>query len=467
MRTRAICKRLWCAAVAAAMVPVYTADADPPLPVFGSTVYNISVANAAINGGVAASTASADNAAAINAYVAYCSAHGGGTVEIPAGTYLSSTVTLQSNVNLKLDASSILRDTSIANKLITTTGTPSNIEISGSGTIDGGATTTVGSVNLVDIRNVTTLAIVGVSIVNAGHEHLVPINITNLTISNVNINDAGTLAANSGAYLANTDGIDYSGNNILISNCVISDGDDDIVAKPASNACNNVTITGCTIGAGHGISIGGGSAKGVVNMLVQNCTMNGTDNGLRMKAADVASSDQDAGGGITNPVKNVTFNNITMTNVGNPIIIDTFYDTGGNNFPSGPTDATRYPAVATAVDATTPMWENIAFDNITVTGSPNAGLIYGLNSTPDNIEGLSFSNVNISASSHMNLFYANGVDYSGLHITVPGGDPFANAAPVAGAQFFAVTAVPEPASIGVLALGTVLLLSRRSRRRLL
>ena len=160
------------------------------------------------------------------------------------------------------------------------------MQISGSGIIDGGATTTAGGSNLVDIRGVNTLAILGVQIQNAGHEHLVPINDNNVTISGITISDPGTLAANGGRYLANTDAIDYAGNNFLIKNCNISCGDDDIVAKPASNAVSNVVITNCTIGAGHGISVGGGVAQGVTNMLVSKITMNGTDNGLRVKAAD-------------------------------------------------------------------------------------------------------------------------------------------------------------------------------------
>jgi polygalacturonase len=406
--------------------------APPPLPVFGSAVYNIAVANPSINSGQPANTGSADNAVAINAYITYCSTHGGGTVEIPSGTFLSGTLTMKSNVNLQLDGGSILRDTSINNKLITCS-SGSNMQISGSGIIDGGATKTVGSTNLVDLRGVTTLAVLGVTIQNAGHEHLVPINDNNVTISGVTIADPGTLAANSGQYLANTDAIDFAGNNFLIKNCNISCGDDDIVAKPAGTACSNIVITGCTIGAGHGISVGGGSAQGLSNMVVTNCTMTGTDNGVRFKAADVPLSDGDAGGGTTHPVKNVIFNNIKMTNVGNPIVIDSFYDNGSNNFPSSPTDATHYPTAPAQLDATTPIWQNIAFENITATGSNNAGLLYGLNTAPSAMSGLSFSNVSISANTHMSLWYGDGIDLSGLKITVPGSDGFANASPIKGA----------------------------------
>jgi polygalacturonase len=414
---------------------VRSALADPPLPSFGPTVYDVTVANAAINGGSPASTGSANNATALNAYITYCSGHGGGTVEIPSGTFVSGTVTMRSNVNLQLDGGSILRNSNFANTLINTSGTSSNMQISGSGTIDGNATTTVGSNKLVNLTGVTTLAVMGVSIVNAGNEHLVPENDTNVTIKNVTIADPGTLAANGGKYLANTDGIDFWGSNFLIKNCNVSDGDDNIVAKTASGPCSNITITGNTIGAGHGISVGGGTAHGLNGMTVSNCTFNGTDNGLRLKAQDVAGSD--AGGGTANPVQNVAYSNITMTNVTHPIIIDSFYN-GSNNFPASPTDTTHYPASPTAVGTTTPIWQNISFSNITATGSSDGGLIYGLNTTPVNLSGVSFDNVNISASKHMDLWYATNVSLAGLTVNVPSGDAYANAAPEKGVRLYSV-----------------------------
>jgi polygalacturonase len=431
---------------AAAMfcAPASSVVADPILPTFDSTVFDVTVANAAINGGVAASAASTDNSAAIDAYIAYCSTHGGGTVEIPVGTFLSSTITMQSNVNLQIDSGGILRDNNFANTLITTSGTTSNMEISGGGMIDGAATTTAGSNNLVVLKKVSTLEIAGVTIENAGHEHLVTENDKNVTINGITIADPGTLAANGGNYINNTDGIDFSGANFLIKNNTISDGDDNIVAKPASTATSNVTIIGDTIGAGHGISIGGGSAAGLSNMTVSNITFNGTENGLRIKAEDAAGGD--AGGGTADPVNGVTYTNITMTNVANPIIIDSFYN-GGNNFPTSPLDPTHYPAAPTAQDSTTSVFENIAFDDITATGASNGGLIYGLNTLPQSLQGLTFNNVNITANSAMDLWYASGVTVNGLIVNVPSTDPFADASPINGVFVSNVTFTPGPGAV--------------------
>jgi len=431
-------------AAAVFSVRVASALADPPLPTFDSTVFNVTVINPSINGGVAASTASTDNSAAINAYIAYCSSQGGGTVEIPAGTFLSSTITMQSNVNLQIDGGAILRDTNYAKTLITTTGATSNMEISGGGIIDGAATTTAGTANLVLLKKVTGLEVTGVTIENAGHEHLVTEGDGNVTIKGITIADPGTLAANGGKYISNTDGIDFSGTNFLIANNTISDGDDNIVAKPASTATSNVTITHDTIGAGHGISIGGGTAAGLSNMTVSNVTFNGTQNGLRLKAQDAAGGD--AGGGTALPVNGVTYSNITMTNVANPIVIDSFYN-GNNNFPASPLDAAAYPSTPTAQDGTTPVFENIAFDDITATGASNGGLIYGLNTSPQSIQWLTFNNVNITADSHMDLWYASEVTADGLTVIVPGADPYAGANPINGVFLSNVTFAPGATAV--------------------
>jgi len=421
-------------AAAALAVPTPFALADPPLPTFGPNVYNITVSNPSINGGTPASTGSSDNSTAINAYVSYCSTHGGGTVEVPAGTFISGQINMLSNVNLQIDSSGILKDKDI-NTFLLKCSSGSNMQISGSGTIDGGATTTAGSTNLVDLRGVNTLAILGITIANAGHEHLVPENDTNVTISGITIHDDGTLAANGGNYLGNTDAIDYAGSHFLIKNCTIRCGDDDIVAKSASFACSDITINNCHIGAGHGISVGGGTSKGLNGLTVTSCDFTGTTNGLRLKAQDANTSN--AGGGTLNPATNISYSNITMTNVANPIIIDSFYN-GSNNFPASVTDSTHYPLSPAAIDSFTPIWSNVSFSNITATGSSNGGLIYSVNTFPLSTTGLTFSNVNITANSHMNLWYTDALDLSGLTVNVPGGDSFANAFPAKGVSLYAL-----------------------------
>jgi polygalacturonase len=447
MRISASLAKRWLFAAGCLLLSPLVASADPMLPTIGATVYNVTVANSGINGGVAASASSTDNSAAINAYIAFASANGGGTVEIPAGTFNSSEITMQSNVNLQIDAGGVLMSTNPASTLITTpNSSTSNIEISGAGAIDGGATTAVSGSNLVVLKKVSNLEVTGVTIENSTHEHLVTEADSNVTINNITIADPGTLSANKGNYLSNTDGIDFSGTNFLIENSSFNDGDDDIVAKPASTNTANVVINNDTIGAGHGISIGGGSAKGLSNMLVENTTFNGTQNGIRIKAEDAAGGD--AGGGIVNPVTGITYENLTMTDVANPIIIDSFYN-GGNNFPTSPTEPGFYPSTPGALDTTSPVFENLLFKNITATGSQNGGLIFGLNTAPNSLSGLKFVNVNISANSSMEMWYAAEVEIDGLTVLVPSEDPFSGAIPFNGVSLFSVQLVPLPAAAWV------------------
>jgi hypothetical protein len=432
---------------ARAAFPPVDLPAAPVTPTIGSAVYNITVSNSNINGGTAASTGSSNNASTINAYITYCSNNGGGTVEVPAGLFKSGAITIKNNVNLQLDSGSTLQASSAGGTLITTSGSGlHDMEITGSGILDGNASTATGN-NLVSIQNVNRLLISGVTIENAGHEHLVPEKDTNVTINGININDHNSITSATNTthtYLGNTDGIDYSGSNFLIENCNIADGDDDIVAKPASTACNNIVVYNCNIYSGHGISIGGGTAAGVSNMIVANCAFNtnlGTDPtknsityALRMKAEDGNDPSQtqsgDVGGGTTHPLKNVKYINISMTGaVQRAIAIESFYD-GGDTFADTPNDTAFYTygpdgTAPTAVSSSSPLWQNISFENVTATTTSNVGRINGLNLTTDPvnkpyanaIDGLAFANVHLTGSSQFQLWYGANVDLTGLTVS--------------------------------------------------
>ncbi|KAL3732696.1 hypothetical protein ACJRO7_029361 [Eucalyptus globulus] len=115
----------------------------------------------------------------------------------------------------------------------------------------------------------------------------------------------------------NTDGIHVTGTqNILIKNCVIRTGDDCISIVSGSK---NVQATDIVCGPGHGISIGslgaGKSTDYVSNVLVNRARLSGTTNGVRIKTWQGGSG----------YAKNITFQNISMRNVTNPIIINQNY----------------------------------------------------------------------------------------------------------------------------------------------
>jgi polygalacturonase len=412
-------------ALTAVLFPA-VAFADPVLPTIPSGTFTVPAAT-----GVA-STDTANLVATFNAAV---TSNGGGTVIVPAGTYLCNNFTIPSSINLQLSSGANIYNASPLNTLINIS-SGHDIEITGSGTIDGRATTTKGSGKFITISNVTNLLVSGVTICNASSFHLVPSNITNLTIDGININDNYTKSMNGGAYLGNTDGIDYSGSHILIKNCNISDGDDDIVAKPSgSHFCSDILITGCTIGAGHGISVGGQTDAGLNGLTVKNCTFNGTTNGLRMKAGP-AKLDGNTFGGLGGVVKNVLFTDITMTGVANPIIINSWY-IDGDSYGIAQNSASHFHTITNPgetlhnVDqsnnstAKTPFYDNIRYTNITATAASgnNVAIIYGLDSqsvNPSdplrNIDNISFNNVNLTGTYNADIYYASRLDTSGLKV---------------------------------------------------
>jgi polygalacturonase len=116
----------------------------------------------------------------------------------------------------------------------------------------------------------------------------------------------------------NTDGIHVSAcTNTTIQNCNIATGDDCISIVSGSH---NIEVENVYCGPGcHGISIGSlgenGATANVSQVQVKNCVMEGTTNGLRIKTWQ-------GGKGLA---YNFVYQNISMINVTNPIIIDQYY----------------------------------------------------------------------------------------------------------------------------------------------
>ena len=115
----------------------------------------------------------------------------------------------------------------------------------------------------------------------------------------------------------NTDGIDpFSSRNITIAYSSIDTGDDNVAIKASPlGPVEHVTIAHNHFYAGHGMSIGSETVGGVSDVKVADLTLDGTDHGLRIK------SDRSRGG----LVRAVSYENVCLRNVGNPILIDTRY----------------------------------------------------------------------------------------------------------------------------------------------
>jgi len=179
----------------------------------------------------------------------------------------------------------------------------------------------------------------------------------------------------------NTDGIDPdSARNVVISNCDISVGDDNIAIKSGIDYCGrqynkpseNITISNCVFGSGHGISIGSEMSGGVRNVYFRDSVIKGTQSGPRIKT-------QRGRGGI---VENIYYNNITISGSGvtNGIFITMLYDKGANP----QTNATA-----------TPIFRNIHITDVHG-NCTNAGQLVCLPEAP--CKGFTLNNVNLAYS---------------------------------------------------------------------
>jgi polygalacturonase len=115
----------------------------------------------------------------------------------------------------------------------------------------------------------------------------------------------------------NTDGINpVSSTNVTIAHCYIHAGDDNVAisSKPGAPAAN-ISILDDHFYTGHGMSIGSGTGGGVSHVLVRNLSIDGAQNGIRIK------SDPSRGG----LVRDITYENVCIRRVSNPIVLTPHY----------------------------------------------------------------------------------------------------------------------------------------------
>jgi polygalacturonase len=385
---------------------------NPPLPVIPTNTFLVTKFGAVGDGKTM-------NTTAIQKTIDAASAAGGGIVLVPEGNFLTGPFTLASQINLQLaKGATILITDDIKNypsvderyqDCISVVGAH-DVEISGEGAIDGQGKAWWEAFRadkamthrpyMIKFNKCSRVYVHGVTLTNSPMFHLVPQNCTDVTIQGITIQ--------SPANAPNTDGIDPSGWNYLITNCTIDDGDDNIAVKPGGNSRSpgdkNFTITNCTFRHGHGMSIGSGTDNGIEDLRVSNCTFDSTDAGIRIKTSR-------GRGGL---LQNLTYENLTMTAVKNPIYIIDWYPER---------DAPKDPSTEKAQPVTdrTPINKNIVIRNVTATACATAGIIRGLPEAP--ISNVTLSNVTISAKSPMKIYHAQGIKFTASKIEVESGKP--------------------------------------------
>jgi polygalacturonase len=140
----------------------------------------------------------------------------------------------------------------------------------------------------------------------------------------------------------NSDGFDPTGiTNLTVNQSVIGDGDDEI-AISGSSAASNITFENLLLSSGHGLSVGSITKSGVSNVYANNINFSGqaadgNQAGLHIKS--------DCGNGGT--VSNVSYNNVCIQNVKQPIVLDPFYN-----------------GASTGCSAEVPQYTGISYNNV-------------------------------------------------------------------------------------------------------
>jgi polygalacturonase len=293
-----------------------TIVAETKLPEFPAATFPVTNYGAVGNG-------STDNTAAFRRAIEACNAAGGGTVVVPAGTYVTGAVYLKSNVNLRLDGAT-LRFSGTASDFPTVltryegiecmNRSPmiyaygeKNIALTGTGTLDAAGTSSwnrgsdrayleslvsqgvapaqrvvPGSGHtmrstFVEPYRCDTVLIQGITLRNSMFWQLHPTLCTNVTIDSVST-DPSTAHSN-------TDGCDpESCDHVVIRNCDLGAHDDNIAIKSGRDAdgrrvnvpTQNVVVFGCRMNGNWGaITCGSEQTGGIRNVYAYKCTLVG------------------------------------------------------------------------------------------------------------------------------------------------------------------------------------------------
>ncbi|MGD1085544.1 MAG: glycoside hydrolase family 28 protein [Verrucomicrobiota bacterium] len=360
--------------------------------------------------------------AAIQRALDECGRAGGGTVRLPAGTYLSKPIFLRGQTTLELEAGAVLQATDDPADYLDGNGATlafvnarglAHITLGGAGAIDGagarwwpaaraaksaGRPETTRRPRLVVLTGCRNVLVRDVTLRNSPSFHLVPADCQDVVVSNVTI-----LAP---ADSPNTDAMDPSAcQRVLITRCRLDVGDDNIAIKSGravpgrAAACEDFVVSDCVFLRGHGMSIGSETLGGVSNLLVTHCAFDGTTSGIRLKTS------RDRGG----TVENLIYKDITMTNVQVPVNIACYY-------PNVPAADPAQP-----VSRTTPVCRNIQIINLTASGPKSAGFIVGL---PEMcVSNVLLENVKLSTATGLTIRNARGIQFINSDIQAQKGPP--------------------------------------------
>ncbi|XP_031286356.1 exopolygalacturonase-like, partial [Pistacia vera] len=266
------------------------------------------------------------NSALMSTWKKACASTSPSKVLIPSGTFLLSPVTLAGpcKAAIEVRVQGTLKALSGVGEMTKDGGWIAfqqikGFTLSGGGIFDGQGAAAWGSCDnnnckqlAINLRfdSITNGLVQDVTSLNSKQFHVNLLLCKNFTIRHLTV----TAPADS----KNTDGIHIGrSRGIKITDSKIGTGDDCISIGDGSQ---NVSITRVSCGPGHGISVGSlgkyENEEPVVGISVKGCKLTNTDNGLRIKTWPAS---------FANSASNMHFEDITMVNVSNPIIIDQGY----------------------------------------------------------------------------------------------------------------------------------------------
>jgi polygalacturonase len=425
-------------------------DVSPAQPVIPARTFKL-------NDFGAVADASTLNTDAFRRAIAAVDQAGGGTLIVPAGIYLTGPIDLCSGINLHLDPGSTIlfspelmpsEDGKMRPLLLAKDA--HDIMVSGRGTINGSGeawwpATRASKRNhtpekprprFVVFDGCRRVRVEGITLTHSPEFNLVPTHCQDVTIDGIAIyNPADDNAKDDGldppqvrAHLLqeyaddapNTDGIDpMVSQRVLIAHCRIDTGDDCIAIKAnAGGVSEDILVTDCTFLHGHGCSVGSGTQGGLRHLTVRRCTFDGTKVGVHLKSA------RDRGG----LVENVTFADLTMRNVGEAILITSYYDAIDIHIYYRPYLKKFSIDLANGrhdepqpITATTPRWRDVTIRNVTATCIWEAGMILGLPEMP--AEKIVLDHVTIEAPEGLRVSYARDVKLRDVQIRSERGPP--------------------------------------------
>lgn len=265
-----------------------------------------------------------------------CSAKGGGTVHVPAGTFITGGIFLKTNVHLELANGAVLKanpDTTDYHPkfvALVTINEAEYVSVSGQGMLDGNGK----KFPIVEegpnrpyvmlVKSSRNVSISQVKLYHSARWTLKLFDSDQVRVQGVTIYSHSN---------HNNDGIDIDSRNVVISDCLIDSDDDGICLKSENpkRITENITITNCVIASNcNMIKMGTGSYAGFKNIAINNCVLKASAESPFWKWHEKIKGIKDTISGIAGiafevvdggVMDQVTISNISMMGVQTPIFM--------------------------------------------------------------------------------------------------------------------------------------------------